>query len=386
MTEATNDCDKLLLVGVDDASDSDNEAELSDCDSTSDEERETETRSSQETTSFARGRFAPDSMMDFMASHIDDAQTRSVAYDRTVSVKLKEPGVDAICPISMDQISSSTVCGFEGFLLDESRPKFTEALLACGHSFSACYLIVSWLTSPMRCPLCRAGIDSVLEIDSIPCKWKDVSDAHVKRLRQQDTEQQMIDLRALQAEEVLQAIFAIHIHMCVYITLPDTTIQASVVNFVNAHALPLDDPEQILHLRVSRAQIRSLSRSIVRQNAVTMNLVVFARRVGSTSSIQLGEITRSGPLHVPVQPSVRSSIVNPIGVPVREVVIVQRADIQVVDEDGESTHAVSALHRATFSMNWEVYASRSMNTLMDISFSVKLADLALFVGGMIVND
>jgi hypothetical protein len=397
MTDGMLATDNLLLLGQDDASYSDEDDDSSVCDCISDEDEEQEPNEveinepSADISSATAGRFAPNSLMSFMAEHVDNASERAVAYNRTVALRLRQPDVCAICPISLDTISSSEVCGFEGFILDETRPTFTEAVLACGHSFSTCYLVVSWLTSPMRCPLCRAGIDQALEIDSIPCKWKQSAEAHVARFRQDEENQRMIELEGMQSEEVVNAIFALHIHMCVYITLPDATVQAMVVDFVNVNPITAENLDGIIQLHVPRAQIRAMSRLVVRNNAVSMNLVVFARHIGRSSSIQFGEITQSGPLHVPVSQTVRGSELTPsefyaqTAVPVRDVVVVQRSDIHITGIDGVSTESTT-LHHATFSMNWQVYPSRLLNTLLDISFCVKLRDLALFLGGLISEN
>jgi hypothetical protein len=386
--------ESLLLMGVD-QNDSGSEYE-SDSGESDDAEISSNPDASvtiEESPPHVVGTFARNSLMNFMASNVEDMTNRCVAYGRVVALQLRQPTPDATCPISMDSISASTVSGFEGFLLDEERPTFTEAVLPCGHSFSACYLVVSWLTSPMRCPLCRGGIDSVLEIDSIPCRWKEVSEAHVERLRLQDLEQQMQEIQAAQTEEMEQNIYSLHIHMCVYMTMQDDTIQAVVVSFVNSNPTQEFHPDGLLSLNVPRAQIRALSRSIVHQNAVSVNLVVFARRVGNGSSVQLGEITQSGPIRIPAQPSCRSSMVLPItmlpansGIPVRDVVIVQRASIREPGGGMGDTTDIPVLHNATFNMNWQIFPSRIMNTLLGISFSVKFSDLAMFIGGMMSEN
>jgi hypothetical protein len=369
---------KVLLMGFDSTeSESDPESE-SESESGGDED---DVNDPGETLYQTVGDFARGSVMYFMASQVKAMRARFIALNRVVSMQLRQPSPDAICPISMDDISTSTVSGFEGFLLDEERPTFTEAVLPCGHSFSTCYLVVAWLTSPMRCPLCRGGIDLVLDIDSIPMKWQAVSKAHVERLRLQDLEQQMAYARQVQAEEIRQNVFALHVHMCVYFTSHSGSVYSMVVNFLSSEPSTTHDRNGMLHLHVPRAQIRALSRTAIRHNATTMNCVVFARRVDEGGvDVQLGEVAQSGPVPIPVHEPCMSPMTTQPGVPVRDVVIVQQAEIRRHTEPGITEEGV---HNVTFGTHWQVYPNRTLNTLLDITVSVKLSDLAAFIGDMI---
>jgi hypothetical protein len=357
--------DGLLLVGKDPC-DSDSESD-------SEEDEPVDLPTHPVMHSEVVGTFVRDSMMSTMTNHIDHISTRSVSLERAMKLKLRCPGPDAICPISMDSISTSQVNGFEGFLLDAKHPTFTEAILECGHSFSASYLVVSWLTSHMRCPLCRAGIDAHLDINCIPMKWKDAADAHVGRLRMDDGEQHTNEVLAM------QTVFSLQLHMCVYLTLHDGSVHGMVVNFINDpppnHVEQGDD----LRLRVPRAQIRSLSRVAVGQNASSMNCVVFVRRIDEDSNVHLQEVAQSGPLHVPVAESYRSSMFSAHnGTPHRDVVIVHQSDIRrPEDVTGQNTN-----RHATFGIGWQVYTTRVLNTITDVKFEVKFSDLAVFIGDM----
>jgi hypothetical protein len=387
--------DMLLLIGVD-SSDSESELE-SESDSEHDERPDTPDRHDAIPAPVVGGHdaipapvvgeFVRGSVLDFISTHADEAVSRSIAFDRAVALQLRQPSPDATCPISMDSIAMSTVRGFEGFLLDERRPTFTEAVLACGHSFSACCLVVAWLTAPMRCPLCRAGIDSTLEISSLPIKWKTTAEEYFDRLSRVETEEQVS--QHIQVDAVLHSVFALQIHLCVYLALEDGTVQAMVVDFVNTNPSAPPDPTGLLSLRIPRAQIRALSRMAVRCNATHANLVVFARRIGDDDAIHLGEITQSGymqiPMHHPSRPSLIAVQEQQMqrGVPVRDVVIVQRADIRRHPEPEVNERPRGTDNQATFSMSWQVHPNRSLNTLLDITFSVKLSSLAMFIGDMI---
>jgi hypothetical protein len=341
------------------------------------------------------GDFPRDSTLGFMANHQvhQDGTGHRVSSDRAISLQLRQPNPDAICPISMDNISTSEVSGFEGFQMDSEYPTFTEALLECGHSFSACYLVVAWLTSSMRCPLCRAGIASTLDISSIPIRWKETAEAHVERFRSHDREEQENQDHQIYHDMDTRAIFALQIHVCVYFTFPDGSVQAMVVNFLNTSPASPIDHDGVLCMRVPRAQIRAMSRVAVHQNAANVHLVVFARKVGQGSNVNLVEVADSGPLHVPVSEPCRSSMVTPTtsrertAVPVRDVVIVHNANLRrqpSAGVNGDSTGAVSN-NVSTFCMRWQVYPNRVFNTLTDVTFSVKFSELAEFIGDMILE-
>ncbi|KAJ1464067.1 hypothetical protein T484DRAFT_1758374 [Baffinella frigidus] len=227
--------------------------------------------------------FARDSMLGFMTNHVDQVDTRSITFDGAVKLHLRTPSPNAICPISMETVSTSQM------------------------------------------------------------------------------------------------------HMCVYFTLPDGTVHGMVVNFLNGESAMPVDPTGELRLRVPRAKIRAILRVAIRQNAETVNLIVFARRVGDSANVYLVEVAQSGPLDIPVAEAYRSSMFRQTpsqsryGVAVRDVVVVQRANLQRQENDARPDSS----HHGTFSMGWQVYQQRVMNTLTDMSFNVKFSELAMFIGDMI---
>jgi hypothetical protein len=240
----------------------------------------------------------------------------------------------------------------------------------------------------MRCPLCRAGIDTILDIDCIPMKWKDAAEAHVERFRSHDLEQQSVDDEHDHIHEQSIRIIALQLHMVVYFTLPDGAVHGMVVNFLDNTPTTDGVRGDDLRLRVPRAQVRTLSRVAIGQNATHMNFVVFARRMVPSHNVRLQEIAQSGQLHVPVAESYRASMFEHTqrqelhGVPHRDVVVVHQTAMRSTDDD-ESQQNDSV---CTFGMGWQVYPSRTMNTLTDVSFSVNTSDLTELVGGMISDD
>ncbi|KAJ1466243.1 hypothetical protein T484DRAFT_1756802 [Baffinella frigidus] len=323
------------------------------------------------------GVFASDSMFGSMANDADHGLNATCR--QTVALQLRVPSLDAICPISLDNISTSEVVGFEGFKLSTENPTLTEAVLPCGHSFSACYLAISWLTSAMRCPLCRAGLDVTLDIDSIPIPWRGAAKEYVERLRATEVQQQVTDTNHVDVG--MHMIYALQIHMCFYLTLADGTVTAMLVDFANNTSTRQLDPDGQLSLRVTRAQVRAMSRSVIRLHATTINLVVFARRMGSDANDRLIEIAQSGPIEVPVHEPVGSSPCPGNGVPVTNVVIVQQTHMAGSDSSGVDITDTNSL--ATFCIYWQVFANRVFDTLVDATFCVNFSALAMFIGGVI---
>lgn len=322
------------------------------------------------------GVFASDSMLGL---YHNTRPGLNATCRQTVALQLRVPSPDAICPISLDNISTSEVVGFEGFKLSTENPTLTEAVLPCGHSFSACYLAISWFTSAMRCPLCRAGLDVTLDIDSIPIPWRGAAKEYVERLRATEVQQQVTYTNHVDVG--MHMIYALQIHMCVYLTLADGTVTAMLVDFANNTSTRQLDPDGQLSLRVTRAQVRAMSRSVIRLRATTINLVVFARRMGSDANVRLIEIAQSGPIEVPVHEPVGSSPCPGNGVPVTNVVIVQQTHMAGSDSSGVDITDTDNL--ATFCIHWHVFANHVFDTLIDATFCVNFSALAMFIGGVI---
>ena len=299
------------------------------------------------------------------------AHTIEAKHDIVVSIQI--PAKDAICPISLDTVESSEVCGFEGFRVDMNHPEYTEILLPCLHSFSACYLVVSWLTAPMRCPLCRHGVDVRLDPATLHGPWQQAAKDHVARIKDMERTEQL-------AEDYEQALRLglnnntnIQLYMCVYMVHSDGSVHSSVVQFSpHTPALP-ETAVETLTLTVTRANVRLISGLIHNADCIAIDMVVFARCEGG--GVELVEVANSGMFDMPTRMDDGSEPPPYVSPHPARTFIMNRPSTQ---QDTSSLN----LSPSFFSMVWQQYPNYRMDTMTDIQFSIPFIDLAMVVGGL----
>jgi len=288
-----------------------------------------------------------------------------------IRVLVRAPTADAECPISLDKISASEVPGFEGFLMNPLFPEFREMVLPCQHAFAANFLVVSWLTSPMRCPLCREGCDMKLDPTCLPTPWHKQARDYVERIQNEATTEQL----AMDHDEALRSALgqtaSIQLYMCAYIIHSDGVVESTILHF-SPHSTEIpEDPARDLILSVSRASVRGVSGLIRRAGCVGMNLVVFARCVGR--EVELIEVANSGLMAMPLrEDDVDEGVARHVH-PTQLIRIVQQSSLQ----DSSAHMGISR-----FTTDWQQYPNRTMDTLTHISFGIAFGDLALVVSGL----
>ena len=77
---------------------------------------------------------------------------------KSLQFELRAPDRDAICPISQDLIAHSELDFLDGVSFVKGSPELRAMRIACGHEFSAMFLVYHWArSSNVKCPVCRAG-------------------------------------------------------------------------------------------------------------------------------------------------------------------------------------------------------------------------------------
>lgn len=293
--------------------------------------------------------------------------TETIISPYDMNVRMRIPSATAVCPISLDLITESQVTGFEGFALDTSSPLHSEIVLSCEHSFSASFLVVSWLTSPMRCPLCRSGQDNHLGVHNLPEMWRATGLAHIERMNQMDRDEQVRSDNAVAMQMGFNT-SSVQIFMVVYFVSVDGTTQSTVVSLdMNDQEIP-EDPSNDIIMRVARAHNRVIAAEIARTRCTQLNLVVFARCVGA--SVELVEVANSGILTVPIPEDFPGGYRNTRahGAETRDVWVVQRSTGQGMDSE-------SHIGLSVFSMSWTHNRNRCLDTLTGCSFHIPFVSL-----------
>ena len=292
------------------------------------------------------------------------------SHHQNITVLLRTPAPGAECPISLDMIQSSEIPEFHGFVVNPHYPEHREIVLSCSHAFAANFLIISWLTSAMRCPLCRQGCDSKLDPSCLPIAWQRQAREYVSRLEGEAAADQLASDYDDALRSALEQTATVQLYMCAYIVHSDGTVESSVVQFSPNHNDIPENSNGDLVLSVSRASVRSVSGLIRRTESIGINLVVFAKCIGR--DIELVEIANSGLMSMPLRlddEQIPSNFVHPT----RLVRMVQSS----VQQDSSAYMGISR-----FSTDWQQYPNRVMDTLTQISFEIPFGDLAILVGGL----
>jgi hypothetical protein len=282
-------------------------------------------------------------------------------------VKLRVPEATAVCPLSLDLIGGSDVDEFDGFLLDTAHPQHREIVLPCGHSFSSGYIAIAWLTSRMRCPLCRAGLDTALDPGCLPAVWHTRAQDYVTRWNTTAQMEAIASDHDMALRDSLMETTNIQLYMCVYIIQLDGHVETSLVQFApNNHNIPTD-PSEDLVLMCARASIRRLSGLFRRSQCVGFNMVAFARCVGD--GVELVEIANSGLVTIPLRNEEAPYAV------------------QTVSVRYPSTQQDSSAYMglASFCTEWLQCSNNMMDTLTSVSFRIPFCDMALIVGGLFTS-
>ena len=314
------------------------------------------------------GYVAPD---DDESSNASDIRVETVTSSVLMNVRMRIPCKEAVCPISLDLVNDSHVDRFEGFLVDPSYPLHTEIILPCDHSFSASFLMVSWLTSPMRCPMCREGLDQHLGVKNFPLAWRALADAHIERIQDEDRAEQVASDASMAMQLNFISTSSVQLFMVVYFVCADGSASSTVVSFTMGDHEISQDPSQEMPLRVTRAHNRVMATEINRTGCTKLNLVVFARCV--RTDISLVEIANSGIITIPVAEDFPGPDNRVHGCESRDVWVVQRSTGSGLN-DGPS-HAI-------FSMSWTHNRHRSMDTLTGCTFYIPFGDLAYILSSM----
>lgn len=202
----------------------------------------------------------------------DPNATKDVSYHlfsvsgEILETRLKIPLEGSECPIALEPISSVEVQGFEELLLIPTLPLHREILLPCQHSFAANILLSYWIVDPMRCPLCRAGFEDRLAIDSLPVSWHKQAVAHKRRRRHIDATEAMLEAQRDNSTESREMLCFMVVSLCA----PGGRVIVVPISFQSP---PRFHGEQ-LHLAVGRSQVRQIASLIARENVFAISLSV----------------------------------------------------------------------------------------------------------------
>jgi hypothetical protein len=288
-----------------------------------------------------------------------------VSGSRVLTVQIKIPSETEECTICLDKIHLCEVPGFEGLLFDSSKPMHKEIQLICGHSFAANALIVHWLTSPMRCPLCRDGVECKLSVSHLPEQWQKPAGEYIAKCKA-DSDAADMEVEMLQNATWLEE-NCVHVSMLVMLITSDGIGHRVPIKFAQSIDMVSGD----LVFKVHRADVRRIAKYLSRgrcyawtvssrAHLTTMGLdggMVFA-----TTGVGI-EIANSGFMTLPcVYPSPPVGVVN-------------------VSHSGENVMHSDMAVNSSFNFSWFHLNHPMLDTLVQMNFQIKLATLMTFLTG-----
>ena len=98
----------------------------------------------------------------------------------------------ARCQIMHEDTRAAHVPGLPLAWPDEAGALCCSLTLPCGHTFNLTAITVHFLHQHMRCPVCRAGHDGVMRIESVPAEMRAAFGATVRRLQLPDAPPQTL--------------------------------------------------------------------------------------------------------------------------------------------------------------------------------------------------
>lgn len=109
---------------------------------------------------------------------------------RKMDVTLESAAEGEECPLTLGPIAEDTL----DFLQPTTTwfanfPEVKKAVLPCGHSFGALNILYHFARRNMRCPCCRAGMDTRLTFRCIPPLFRNLMEAKIIRELREDTDE-----------------------------------------------------------------------------------------------------------------------------------------------------------------------------------------------------
>jgi len=291
-------------------------------------------------------------------------------------VKLEIPQKSEECAICLDKIEECEVTGFEMLKFDTARPTHTKMVLPCDHSFSVNALLVHWLTYPMRCPLCRAGIEGTLSIENLPEEWKLPANTYLDKYKKE--QQEILDQEAAEiaAAEIAQDLVIhnrfIHVSMQILLVGSDGNVHRMPLNFSQI----VDHATGYFYLHVTRADVRLISSIIKKSGCYAMTVSVYshvAMQGGNGLEIAPAgsELANSGLMRLP----------HAFGMDrdQRQNNDFSHTGDVTVSRSGQNINHPSMVENSAFNVRWFYLNHRMLDTLTSVQFKISMSCLMNFI-------
>ena len=293
-----------------------------------------------------------------------------------LKVKIEIPTESEECAICLDKIEECEVAGFENLIFDVTRPTHKKIILPCTHSFSTNALLVHWLTSSMRCPLCRAGVDGKLGIQYLPEHWKFPATTYVNKHLQEQAE---IDEREA-AETAMHAIAEdmviynryLHVSMHLLLVTDGGVVHRIPMNFAQSINTSTGD----FWMHVTRSDVRKIASVVNKQGCYAMTLAVYSHVATSgdneTDIAERGvELANSGLMRLPHACHIGTDDQNSNEFTSQGNVSVART--------GQNLNFPTVAQNSSFLVQWFYQNDKMLDTLLTIEFRIKLNALMVLV-------
>jgi hypothetical protein len=293
----------------------------------------------------------------------------------TLDVKFEIPTENEDCAICMDKIGECEVTGFEMLSFDPSRPWHKKIILPCAHFFSANAVLVHWLTSSMRCPLCRAGVDGTMCIGNLPEEWKIPANTYVDQHKQEQIEaidREAADIAAsIIAQDLVIHNRFIHVSMHALLVTNSGTVHRIPLNFSQA----VDQSTGDFWMRVTRADVRQVSSIINKSGCYAMTVSVYSHdTISGENGLEIVargcELANSGVMRLPHAFH---------GHTAAQATDFGNTGHVTVARPGQSVSHPSTAGDSAFNLRWFYQNNRMLDALINIEYRINMNSLMTFV-------
>jgi hypothetical protein len=305
----------------------------------------------------------------------ESTQFESSSAPERMQVKLRIPSESEECGICLDKMHSCEVQGFEGLQFQVLKPKHRKMTLECGHSFSVNALLVHWLTSPMRCPLCRAGKLGHLCLSNLPDSWQKPATDYLAKFRLEEEQNAANEAALIQAAGIADdmVIYNRFIHLSMYVVLisHDAEIIKIPLNFTQSVEMITGD----FDMNVVRSDVRLISSIISKESCFSMELVVsshMASHIDNDEDLADSAVVlaQSGPVRLPcslTDENERSmSDFTAMG------------DLRF-SRNGQNSRYTDIWDNSSFGWRWWFHDHKMLDTLTHVRFRIKMTSFMNFI-------
>lgn len=234
-----------------------------------------------------------------------ESQTQSSG---NIVIKLVEPSDDEECIITVEKMKDYFLEDFPNVTVSKDHPEFKKAVLPCGHAFCGMALVKHFLTTNMKCPVCRGGLDGKMNNACIPTHFRTKMVAKINESTRMELEAITASDNQMAREMFLQQLVSdtssfleSHVYKLIIYTYSDRSTNRSILPMeLPLQIVPLSLRSDSMSFEVSPSSLRDHARNLraLHMDTDIMSFSLCTRNIdGSVVELDRTMIIELGDLH-----------------------------------------------------------------------------------------